>query len=123
MIDAKTKICGGCKAELPLDKFHKGSQVYCKRCRSNAYKAGGYKHLSTKSESLELMNECLGSCLERLQEIEEAIINQNASAEAVKTVMIDVIRENGVKSRKGFVKLTHGSFRYYRGKLEVKLGK
>ncbi|MDH4203526.1 MAG: hypothetical protein OEV87_11625 [Phycisphaerae bacterium] len=72
---------------------------------------------------LEILDEALDSCLETLSEIEDNILNEKARAEAIKTVMCDLARNNGLKSMKQYKVLPCGSFRYYNGKLTVRLNR
>ena len=126
----KTKICSGCKGTLPVSMFHKnkskpdGLSDYCKDCSRRVrlrskLKPGG----EDAASSPELLDEALDSCLERLCEIEENILQEQATAEAVKAVMIDLAMNNQLTEMKTYKALRHGSFRYRKNKLLIKLKK
>ena len=124
----KTKICSGCKGTLPVSMFHKnkskpdGLSDYCKDCSRRARLRSKLKPgEEDAASSLELLDEALDSCLERLCEIEENILQAKASAEAVKAVMVDLAKANKLSPMKSFKNLRHGSFRYYNRKLTVRL--
>ena len=129
MTDEKTKKCTGCKRELPFSDFHNdasapdGKNSYCKECRAAYYVTGSYGKKARIVQEYDpmLIDECLNSCLERLREIEENIKIEQGSAEAVKTVIIEVLEVNNICEMKNPKSLSAGSIKYSKGKLKIEL--
>jgi len=133
MSDKKTKVCCTCKCRKPVGKFNKnrktkdGLSPNCKHCAnaSSILSRQRRNNLTEKplepSVSQQLLNEALDSCLERLTEIDQVIVEQQASKEAVEGVIVDLVKANKLEPMKTFKNLTHGSFRYHRGELTVRL--